>query len=101
MYGYRKGFSTQTALLGVAEKWKASLDKKGYTGAVLVYLSKAFDTINYELLLATLNAYGFDKNSLEIMRKYLVIIGKKHRLIQISALGLHYLKVFHKAQFWG
>ena len=28
--GYRKGFSTQTALLGLVEKWKASLDKKGY-----------------------------------------------------------------------
>ena len=40
-------------------------------GAVLMELSKAFDTINHELLLAKLNAYGFDKNSLEIMRKYL------------------------------
>ena len=34
-------------------------------------LSKAFDTINLELLLAKLNAYGFEKNSLVIMRKYL------------------------------
>ena len=34
-------------------------------------LSKTFDTINHELLLAKLNAYGFDKNSLEIMRNYL------------------------------
>ena len=34
-------------------------------------LSKAFDTINHELLLVKLNAYCFDKNSLEIMRNYL------------------------------
>ena len=40
-------------------------------GAVLMDLSKPFDTINHELLLAKLNAYGFDKNSVEIMRKYL------------------------------
>ena len=34
-------------------------------------LSKAIDTINHELLLIKLNAYGFDKNSLEVMRNYL------------------------------
>ena len=59
--GYRKGFSTQTALLRLVEKWKASLDKKGHAVAVLMDLSKAFDTINHELLLAKLNAYSFDK----------------------------------------
>ena len=31
--GYRKGFSTQTALLGLVEKWKVSLDKKRSAGA--------------------------------------------------------------------
>ena len=67
----REGVSTETALLGLVEKWKASLDKKAYNGAVLTDLSKAFDRINHELLLAKLNAYSFDKNSLEIMRNYL------------------------------
>ena len=31
---YRKGFSTQTVLLGLVEKWKGSLDTNGYAGAV-------------------------------------------------------------------
>ena len=65
MCGYKKGFHTQAALLGLVEKWKASLDKKWYAGAILMDLSKAVDTINHESLLAKLNAYGFDnKNSL-------------------------------------
>ena len=34
-------------------------------------LSKEFDTINYELLLAKLNGYGFDRNALEVIRNYL------------------------------
>ena len=63
-YGHRKGFNTQTALLGLVEKWKASLDKKGYARAIIIDLSNVFNTINLELLLAKLNACGFDKNSL-------------------------------------
>ena len=42
--GYRKGFNTQTALFSLLEKWKFILDKKGFSGAVLMDLSKAFDT---------------------------------------------------------
>ena len=34
-------------------------------------LSKAFDTINHELLIAKLHAYGFSKNSLSIILSYL------------------------------
>ena len=59
MCGYRKGFSTQYALIALIEKWKVSLDNKGFAGAILMDLSKAFDTINHELLIAKLHAYGF------------------------------------------
>ena len=61
----------ENTLLGLVEKWKASLVKKGYAGAILMDLSKAFDTINHELLLAKLNAYVFDKNYLQIIQTYL------------------------------
>ena len=62
--GYRKGYSTQYALLGFIEKWKHMLDNRGYAGAILMDLLKAFDTINHELHPAKLYAYGFEKNAL-------------------------------------
>ena len=34
-------------------------------------LSKAFDTINHELLIAKLHAYGFDKNALKLIFSYI------------------------------
>ena len=69
--GYRRGFSAQYAPVSLIEKWKASLDKKGFAGAILMDLSKAFDTINHELLIAKLHAYGINKESLKILLSYL------------------------------
>ena len=71
MCGYRKGFSTQHALLSLIEKWKKVLDNKGYGGAILMDLSKAFDTINHDLLIAKLHVYGFSKESLKLIKSYL------------------------------
>ena len=34
-------------------------------------LSKAFDTINHELLIAKLNAYGFSKDALKLIFSYM------------------------------
>ena len=65
--GYRKGFNTLTALLSLLEKWKSTLDKKEFAGAVLMDLLKAFDTTNHELLIAILNAYGFSEPSLKLI----------------------------------
>ena len=69
--GYRKGYNTQRALITMIEKMKRSVDKKGMASAVLMDLSKAFDTINHELLIAKLHAYGFDTGALEIIWSYL------------------------------
>ena len=47
---YRKGFSTQQALLSLMERCKNTLDQNEYDGAILMDFSKAFDTINHDLL---------------------------------------------------
>ena len=52
MCGYSKAFTTQHALLSLLEKWEKMLDNKGYGGAILIHLSKAFDTVNHDLLVA-------------------------------------------------
>ena len=71
MCGYRKGFSTQHALVALLEKWRERLDKRGYAGAMLMDLSKAFDTLNHELLIAKLQAYGFEISALKLVKSYL------------------------------
>ena len=77
LFGYRKGHSTEQCLAIMIEVWKKALDSKFKVGAVLTDLSKAFDCLNHKLLIAKLNAYGFDKNALTFVYSYLK--GRKQR----------------------
>lgn len=61
----------------MVEKWKGALDKGGLSGALLTELSKTFDCIKHDLLIATLGAYGFNSHSLRFIFSYLT--ERKHR----------------------
>ena len=69
--GFRKGHSTQHCLLFMLENLKKSLDNGFKTGILLTDLSKAFDSVSHDLLLAKLNAYGFCNKSLKLINDYL------------------------------
>ena len=69
--GFRKGHSTQHCLLFMLEKLKKALDKGLTTGILLTDLTKAFDCISHDLLIAKLNAYGFYKITLNLIYDYL------------------------------
>ena len=65
--GFLKNHSCCTALLKMTEDWRRSLDNREVVAAVAVDLSKAFDSINHNLLLAKLKAYGFSASALKLM----------------------------------
>ena len=68
--GFWKGFNVQHCLLARIEKWHKTLDKGGETGAVLADLSKAFYCIDNNLLIAKIDAYGFEKQSIGFLHSY-------------------------------
>ena len=53
------------------QKWKSAVDNKRNFGALLTDLSKAFDCLPHDLLLAKLNAYGFSLPALKLVQSYL------------------------------
>ena len=53
------------------EKWKSATDNKKSLGAFLTDLSKAFDCLSHDLLIAKLNAYGFSMSALRFVHSYL------------------------------
>ena len=75
--GFRKAHSTQHCLLFMFENLRKFSDKGLKTGILMTDLSKAFDSISRELLVAKLNAYGFSKTSVHLINDYLA--GRKQR----------------------
>ena len=69
--GFRKKYSTQVALIKLFENWQSSLDKNEIVGTVLMDLSKAYDSIRHDLLIAKLSAYGFSQKAIHFMYSYL------------------------------
>ena len=68
---YRKSYSSNHVLLRLIENWKKFLDNKNFVGTVLMDLSKAFDCVPHDLLVAKLHAYGLSKDGVTFIYSYL------------------------------
>ena len=68
---FRKVHSTQHALFKLLQSRQKELDEKGMVATVLMDLSKAYDCIPHDLLIAKLNAYGIDSVGLLLISDYL------------------------------
>ena len=77
--GFRPNRSTQDVLLRATDDWKKALDLGQIVATVMIDLSKAFDTINHDLLLRKLNAYGIQNAELAWFTDYLS--GRKQRVV--------------------
>ena len=57
-FGFRKGYSTEYAILETMETLKTAIDENKITCGIFLDFSKAFDTINHHILLEKMNKYG-------------------------------------------
>ena len=97
--GFREGFNTQHCLLPMTEKWRKTLNKDWETGAVLTDVSKAFDYIDHNLLIAKLDAYGFEKQSLTSFIRILQSVSKERKSILHTVRGKFYFQMSLKALY--
>ena len=76
--GFRQGYSTQHALFRATETWKRRLDTNGTAGTILFDLSKAYDCITHDLLIAKSEACWLEKNALKL--EYCYLTNRKQRV---------------------
>ena len=57
-FGFRKNYSTTLALIEITDNFLKSIDNGLYTCGIFLDFSKAFDTVNHEILLGKLKHYG-------------------------------------------
>lgn len=70
--GFRLNHSCETTLLNITDDIISATDNEQFTVLVLLDFTKAFDTIDHDLLLAILKYIGFHRDALKLMSDYLV-----------------------------
>ena len=91
---YRKNYSSQNTLISLLKESRKKLDNNFVVGALVTDLSKAFDCIPHDLLMAKLSAYNFSDEALSFIYSYLtyrrqyVCINNTHSQLETIISGV-------------
>ena len=69
--GFRESYSTDTALTFLSERILNNMDKGLYSGAIVIDLKKAFDTVDHTILLDKFQAMGACPTVFDWLSSYL------------------------------
>ena len=82
-FGFRKGLSTESAIIQFINNIHNGLNKRRHTIAIFMDLSKAFDVLNHNILFEKLEHYGFRGKFLDLLTSFV-----SNRKYFVSANGL-------------
>ena len=88
-FGFRKSYSTASALLDCTNSWYVNMDRKMFNLVVLLDLKNAFDTVNHDILVQKLELYGITGNALAMIQSYLSDRKQKCQLGDVMSSKRH------------
>ena len=70
-FGFRHSYSTTMALIEITDQLREQIENKYVTMGIYIDLTKAFDLVDHNILLAKLQAYGIRGPALNLIKSYL------------------------------
>jgi hypothetical protein len=83
-HGFKKGISTENAVFRLTDSVLKSINQKTHVGGIFCDLTKAFDCVNHEILLAKLHFYGIQGVAEDWFKSYLT--NRRHK-VEIKSLN--------------
>ena len=80
-FGFRKNYSTSHALIHLINKVSSAIDQRETTVGVFLDLSKAFDTLDHQILFTKLEHYGIRDVALQWIKSYFTC---RRQFVQIN-----------------
>lgn len=91
-FGFRKGHSTNHAIISLCEMIRNSLDNDGFSVGIFVDLKKAFDTVEHSILLNKLEHYGIRGIANKLLKSYL---SKRSQCVRNGNLCSEFVDILH------
>ena len=97
--GNKTWHSTETSLIHSTDSILKAIDQKKVTAVILLDMSKAFDSINHNILLAKLEDVGVSSTCLAWFKSYL---SERYEAVRINSTlsNCQWLVVSHREVFW-
>ena len=96
--GFRKAYSTQHVLFSFIQSWRKELDQSGFVGTILMNLSKVYDCLQHDLMVA--KAYDLAKKSLQLINDYLSYREQRTKISSAYSDWANIFAEFLRALYW-
>ena len=99
-FGFKLNNSTEHVILQLVNDISSSFERREYTLGIFVDLSKAFDTVDHEILISKLEYYGIKSKTLKWLKSYLSETSNVYPTQMLAKQACAVLSVaFHKVLF--